>query len=64
MITLMTEHSETGNEVGPALKGLCRDLGLRALSKCEGEYVKALRLSCTALEHYELSNKSARADHR
>jgi hypothetical protein len=56
MITLTVEHRETSNQVGPALKGLCRDLGLRALSKCEGEYVKALRLSCTALGHYELSN--------
>jgi hypothetical protein len=56
MITLTTEHGETGKQVRTALKGLCRDLGLRALSKSEGEYVKALRLSCAALEHYELSN--------
>jgi hypothetical protein len=56
MITSTAEYRETGIQVGTALKGLCRDLGLRALSMCEGEYVKALRLSCTALGHYELSN--------
>jgi len=45
-----------GSNVYTKLKALCRDLGLRAVPKSDKAYVKALRLSCIALENYENGN--------
>ncbi|KAH6230109.1 hypothetical protein HBI42_037710 [Parastagonospora nodorum] len=64
-ITLVEQvQIEDNAHTRSALKSLQRDLTMRASDKCksEGDYAKALRASCTALEQYELDNKTRVAE--
>tara|TARA_R110002003_G_scaffold23_3_gene1108 strand:+ start:1361 stop:6781 length:5421 start_codon:yes stop_codon:yes gene_type:complete len=53
----LIQKSRSVSDSRTALKGLCRDLGLRAILKCEKDYVKTLRRSCEALESFEKTSK-------